>query len=156
MWLDVIEGRRHPLKYGYYCTRQPDEAERMDRITRDEARRAEDQLFTQTLPWSTSTHRHRFGTKHLIDNISALLTKVIDERWVMYSASSLKANQLRICRFLTFQHTQIRNRTRRSLCRMRSEVSSIATDHKGPTRLYIECNHNVLLGGTLPCSRYFP
>lgn len=27
-WLDVIEGRRHPLVHGYYCTRQMNDAER--------------------------------------------------------------------------------------------------------------------------------
>ncbi|KAK7691227.1 hypothetical protein QCA50_006330 [Cerrena zonata] len=78
LWLDVIEDRRHKLKYGYYCTRQPDEDERMRGITVDEARIAEERFFSQTAPWSSS-YRHRFGTKHLVESLSMLLSKVIVE-----------------------------------------------------------------------------
>lgn len=50
LWLDILEGRRFPLKHGYYCTRQPDDAERADRITIPEARAVEAKFFEQTLP----------------------------------------------------------------------------------------------------------
>lgn len=83
MWLDVIEGRRHQLKYGYYCTRQPDEAERTSGMSREDARLFEENFFAQTSPWSSSSHRQRFGTKHLIETLSMLLSKVIDERKVV-------------------------------------------------------------------------
>ncbi|KAK7679580.1 hypothetical protein QCA50_017290 [Cerrena zonata] len=79
LWLDVIEDRRHKLKYGYYCTRQPDEDERMRGITVDEAPIAEERFFSQTAPWSSSSYRHRFGTKHLVESLSMLLSKVIVE-----------------------------------------------------------------------------
>ena len=29
LWIDVIEGRRFPLKLGYFCTKQPGEDERL-------------------------------------------------------------------------------------------------------------------------------
>ncbi|KAK7679583.1 hypothetical protein QCA50_017293 [Cerrena zonata] len=78
MQLDVIEGRKHPLKHGYYCIRQPDQKERTRGVTREEMRLIEETFFLQTIHWSTSSHRHRFGTKHLIDDLSTLLSRMID------------------------------------------------------------------------------
>ncbi|KAI0746433.1 P-loop containing nucleoside triphosphate hydrolase protein [Daedaleopsis nitida] len=75
LWLEVLEGRRHPLLHGYYCTRQPDEDER--RLPRLDARAAEASFFAKTAPWSTSVVPGRFGTWNLVQNISALLTQII-------------------------------------------------------------------------------
>ncbi|KAI0758724.1 P-loop containing nucleoside triphosphate hydrolase protein [Fomes fomentarius] len=79
MWLDVIEGRRHPLKHGYYCTRQPDDDSRLAGITPMEARTAETTFFQTTAPWSSSTTPHRFGTQNLVKSISELLTRIISD-----------------------------------------------------------------------------
>ncbi|KAI0743138.1 P-loop containing nucleoside triphosphate hydrolase protein [Daedaleopsis nitida] len=79
MWLDVIEGRQYVLKHGYYCTRQPDDDERMLGITLAEARVAEAKFFKSTAPWSTSSALSRFGTTNLVKNISVLLTEIITD-----------------------------------------------------------------------------
>lgn len=85
LWLEVLEGRRHPLRHGYYCTRQPDDDERSKGITAAEARAAETAFFQNTSPWAESTHRDRFGTAHLVRNISNLLTQIIRESSVAIS-----------------------------------------------------------------------
>lgn len=84
LWLDVLEGRRHPLKHGYYCTRQPDDEERMHGISLSDAR-AKEVAFFDSPPWTNSTHRYRFGTKNLVESLSKLLSTIIDERFVRHS-----------------------------------------------------------------------
>ena len=79
LWLEVLEGRRHPLRHGYYCTRQPDDDERTRGISGVDARAAELSFFQSTAPWSSSSHQHRFGTANLVQNLSALLTQIIRE-----------------------------------------------------------------------------
>ncbi|OBZ74744.1 Interferon-induced GTP-binding protein Mx1 [Grifola frondosa] len=79
LWLDVIEGRKHSLTHGYYCTRQPDDDERALGISGPEARAAEAQFFARTPPWCSSAHQHRFGTTNLVQSLSKLLTQVIDD-----------------------------------------------------------------------------
>ena len=79
LWLEVLEGRRHTLHHGYYCTRQPDDEERSRGITGANARAAELTFFESTKPWAGSNHRHRFGTTNLVQNISRLLTQIIRE-----------------------------------------------------------------------------
>ncbi|KAJ7196517.1 P-loop containing nucleoside triphosphate hydrolase protein [Mycena pura] len=79
-WLDVLEGRKHVLQHGYYCTRQPDDDERNRNITTAEARAAESQFFRSTTPWSASTHANRLGTDNLVSTLSTLLVQIINER----------------------------------------------------------------------------
>ncbi|KAI9058580.1 hypothetical protein FKP32DRAFT_1761408 [Trametes sanguinea] len=79
LWLDVLEGREHPLQHGYYCTRQPDDDQRLAGITAADARAAEAEFFRTTSPWSTSTVPHRFGTQNLVKSISELLTRIISD-----------------------------------------------------------------------------
>ncbi|KAJ3757669.1 P-loop containing nucleoside triphosphate hydrolase protein [Lentinula raphanica] len=76
-WLDVLEGRRHPLQLGYFCTRQPDDDERMDGALLIQAREKEEDFFKNTLPWCNSESSARFGTKRLVDTLSRLLTGFI-------------------------------------------------------------------------------
>ena len=82
LWLEVIEGRRFPLRHGYYCTRQPDDEERANGITTSQARAAEQEFFSKTLPWSRSAQQNRFGTNQLISSLSKLLSQVIDDTYV--------------------------------------------------------------------------
>ncbi|KAI0087492.1 P-loop containing nucleoside triphosphate hydrolase protein [Irpex rosettiformis] len=96
LWLEVIEGRRFPLKLGYFCTRQPDEDERAAHITQEDARAAESDFFENTAPWSRSTHRHRFGTQNLVANISAHLVKIIDESLPLLTDETNR--QLSLCK----------------------------------------------------------
>ncbi|KAH9932350.1 P-loop containing nucleoside triphosphate hydrolase protein [Fomitopsis serialis] len=80
-WLDVLEGRnaQHRLTHGYFCTRQPDDADRRSGITASKARISEAAFFSKTAPWSQSSHQHRFGTPNLVKTLSALLTHIIDD-----------------------------------------------------------------------------
>ncbi|KAG6835134.1 hypothetical protein H0H93_004550 [Arthromyces matolae] len=78
-WLDIIEGRKHHLAHGYYCTRQPDDLQRSDNITHAEARVCEAEFFSKNAPWSTSTVKDRFGTNHLISSLSKLLVGIIND-----------------------------------------------------------------------------
>lgn len=82
LWLDVIEGRRHPLKLGYFCTRQPDEDERANGLTQEGARQAESNFFNSTAPWSHHVKQYpeRFGTRNLVSAISVQLARIIDDR----------------------------------------------------------------------------
>jgi len=79
LWLDVIEGRRHPLIHGYYCTLQPDDDDRARGITSAVARTIEKEYFSKTSPWSGSLHRQRFGTSNLVSTLSKLLVQVIKD-----------------------------------------------------------------------------
>ncbi|KAI0673303.1 P-loop containing nucleoside triphosphate hydrolase protein [Trametes maxima] len=79
MWLDVLQGRRYPLLHGYYCTRQPDDDERLRGIAGATAREAEAAFFSSTAPWATVKRRERFGTTNLVQSISKLLTQIIRE-----------------------------------------------------------------------------
>jgi hypothetical protein len=83
--LDIIEGRRHTLAHGYFCTRQPDDAERFEHISAAQARLKEKSFFETTSPWSTSAHQHRFGTQNLISRLSDLLIQVINNSYVTLS-----------------------------------------------------------------------
>ncbi|KAJ7143314.1 P-loop containing nucleoside triphosphate hydrolase protein [Mycena crocata] len=80
LWLDVIEGRKHPLHRGYYCTRQPDDEERSNNITAAQARRLEAKFFAETSPWSTTALKDRFGTENLVSTLSTLLVQIINDR----------------------------------------------------------------------------
>ncbi|KAH7928503.1 hypothetical protein BV22DRAFT_199383 [Leucogyrophana mollusca] len=79
LWMDVIEGRRHILTHGYYCTRQPDDADRTEGISTAQARIQESTFFRTTPPWSGSTQTHRFGTSNLVNALSAQLVQMIND-----------------------------------------------------------------------------
>ena len=79
-WMDVIAGREHALKHGYYCARQPDDDERANGISSEEARAAEAAFFAKTVPWARQLHTGRFGTQNLITSLSELLAKMIGEK----------------------------------------------------------------------------
>ncbi|KAJ7037326.1 P-loop containing nucleoside triphosphate hydrolase protein [Mycena alexandri] len=80
LWLDVIEGRKHILMHGYFCTRQPDDDERAKNITPAQARRAETTFFAETTPWSTTKYKERFGTENLVSSLSTILVQIINDR----------------------------------------------------------------------------
>lgn len=81
LWLDVLEGRSHPLKHGYFCTRQPDDEARLNRLSHVKARDIEAEFFNTTSPWMTSTARaqDRLGTPNLVVYISKLLAMKVKE-----------------------------------------------------------------------------
>lgn len=76
-WLDILEGRRHPLLHGYYCTRQPDDRERSWGISSAAARDEEAKFFRTAEPWATSSFQNRLATPILVKNVSKVLTHII-------------------------------------------------------------------------------
>ncbi|KAH9884397.1 P-loop containing nucleoside triphosphate hydrolase protein [Cubamyces lactineus] len=76
-YLNIVEGRAHQTKHGYFIVRLPDDAERRDGITHSDARVAEAKFFAERRPWATSSHRHRFGVKNLVKSVSEPLTELI-------------------------------------------------------------------------------
>ncbi|KAJ3920874.1 P-loop containing nucleoside triphosphate hydrolase protein [Lentinula edodes] len=96
LWLDVLEDRRHPLRHGYYCTRQPDDDERSAGIEQKKAREIEEKFFKTTTPWCQSVNPTRFGTQNLVSTLSRLLVQVIDEHLPQIREDASK--QLSECR----------------------------------------------------------
>ncbi|KAJ7207815.1 P-loop containing nucleoside triphosphate hydrolase protein [Mycena pura] len=75
-WLDILEGRRHPLTHGYYCVRLPDDAERKRRVSRADSERRAAEFFDSTQPWRGVTDRSRFG----VDNLATFLSQLLVQR----------------------------------------------------------------------------
>lgn len=82
LWLDVIEGRQHPLKHGYYCVRLPDDAQRQQGLSRSALQRVAIEFFDTTLPWSGVTDRGHFGIPAFVSDISALFANHIRRVYV--------------------------------------------------------------------------
>ncbi|KAF8579720.1 hypothetical protein K439DRAFT_370392 [Ramaria rubella] len=77
-WLAELEGKGpNPLVNGYYCTRQPDDAERAAGITHKDACIEEARFFETTDPWKSSTHKQNLGVPRLAEKLSALLSQRI-------------------------------------------------------------------------------
>lgn len=82
-WVSIIAGRDpHPSRLGFFCTRQPDDQDRINDITHAEARAKEVAFFEDTEPWKGSTHKRRLGTGPLVETLSRQLVDVIDETYV--------------------------------------------------------------------------
>ncbi|KAG6904537.1 hypothetical protein DXG01_009197, partial [Tephrocybe rancida] len=69
-WKDVIEGKLHPLKHGYYCVRLPNDAERNRSKSRSNFQKFAASFFDTTTPWSTIADRNRFGIPNFVASIS--------------------------------------------------------------------------------------
>ncbi|VDB92372.1 unnamed protein product [Peniophora sp. CBMAI 1063] len=89
-WLEVIEGRKKELLHGYYCTRQPDDAEREQGVDHPTARANEISFFQTTEPWSGSTHKSHFGIQNLVRKIGPLLQRVIKDSLPRLQAETKK------------------------------------------------------------------
>lgn len=76
-WQNVIEGREHKLKHGYYCVRLPDDEERTRKVTRADSVNTATEFFNNTPPWNTMD-RNRFGIPNLVTDISRLLANLIE------------------------------------------------------------------------------
>ncbi|KAG5640430.1 hypothetical protein DXG03_008696 [Asterophora parasitica] len=78
-WRDVIEGKSHPLKHGYYCVRLPDDDERKRNLSRAESQKIAADFFEAIAPWNAIADRNRFGVPNFVANISELLVKLIEK-----------------------------------------------------------------------------
>ncbi|KAJ6558304.1 P-loop containing nucleoside triphosphate hydrolase protein [Mycena capillaripes] len=75
-WKEVLEGKDHQLKHGYYCVRLPDDDERSRGISRAESERRAAEYFDSTQPWRDIVDRSRFG----VPNLAAFLSKLLVAR----------------------------------------------------------------------------
>ena len=82
IWVDILEGRHHPLRHGYYCTRQPDDDERARGVSGPAARATEHAFFESTEPWASVVGRGRLGTVGLVEDMGKLLTQIIRKSYV--------------------------------------------------------------------------
>ncbi|KAF8519778.1 P-loop containing nucleoside triphosphate hydrolase protein [Hysterangium stoloniferum] len=78
-WLEIIEGKKHPLKNGYYVTKQPSPEQLALNPSFKEARTQEEVYFATEEPWvSSSSHiKERIGIRKLTNALSLLLSKLI-------------------------------------------------------------------------------
>lgn len=79
-WLDIVEGRKHPLALGYFVTKQPAPKDVHDKISHQDARKSERDFFYNHPMWSTCSGaiRARMGTARLGMTLSKLLSHLID------------------------------------------------------------------------------
>jgi hypothetical protein len=84
-WREVLEDRIHRLKHRYYCVRLPDDDERSRKITRTEVDRNAEAFFSTTSPWKDImvNDPRRFGMPNFVNDISVLLTAVIEKACVL-------------------------------------------------------------------------
>ncbi|PIL25641.1 transporter [Ganoderma sinense ZZ0214-1] len=78
-WVDILLGKEHPTKHGYFCTRQPDDAERAKRLSSADARAAEKRFFDEEETWSQLSCRERLGTENLLKTMSDLLSQMMQK-----------------------------------------------------------------------------
>lgn len=77
-WEDVIQGRSHALRLGYYCVRLPDDSERASH-SRGEMETIANAFLTTTSPWSGLQGTDRLGVRALVADISKLLMQIVRE-----------------------------------------------------------------------------
>lgn len=83
-WLDIMEGRRHPLKHRYFVTRHPNQKELNRGITFEDARQNEMAYFATSI-WrrAAPSMKSRMGTTQLTAQLSRLLTRFVLRRSVI-------------------------------------------------------------------------
>ncbi|TCD67241.1 hypothetical protein EIP91_000370 [Steccherinum ochraceum] len=79
-WLRILDGARHPLKMGYFVTKQPSPEELEEGLSFHTAREREAAFFTDNAPWNERADlRERYGTTNLTKELSKLLGIVISK-----------------------------------------------------------------------------
>ncbi|KAL1743868.1 P-loop containing nucleoside triphosphate hydrolase protein [Schizophyllum fasciatum] len=82
-WCDIISGairaRKHHLRHGYYAVILPHDEARTAGETRAETQRRSREFFNTESPWRGVKDRKRFGVDNLVEYVSGLLVKLIEE-----------------------------------------------------------------------------
>lgn len=79
-WMKILEGSSHPLKYGYFMTKQASPEELEKRMSFEDARKSEREWFQTNAPWKDMSNFHnRMGTRNLTKELSRLLGAVINQ-----------------------------------------------------------------------------
>ncbi|KAJ8519228.1 hypothetical protein ONZ45_g3813 [Pleurotus djamor] len=78
-WKDIVLGKTHILRHGYYVVRLPDDTDRNKGMENSKARSQETKFF-QKMPWGDpSMPQGRFGIAHLVEDLSRLLVERIEK-----------------------------------------------------------------------------
>lgn len=79
--MEVLEGRRHILKKGYYVTKQPGPNDLIKKNSFEESRRQEQEFFATVEPWKSSTEKikSRTGIPKVTAELSSLLSNLITQ-----------------------------------------------------------------------------
>ncbi|KAJ4473675.1 P-loop containing nucleoside triphosphate hydrolase protein [Lentinula aciculospora] len=77
-WKEVLRGKLHSLRHGYYCVRLADDDERTKKLSRSESETLSSTFFARTEPWSDFMDRSRFGVPNFVKDISQLLLEMIE------------------------------------------------------------------------------
>ena len=86
-WFEVLRNERFTLKHGYFCTKQPSQAEldfeSSQPSTHSTARENEIHFFRSTSPWSEldSDTKARLGTAALSNFLSTQLVQLIRDQY---------------------------------------------------------------------------
>lgn len=82
--LELVEGRRHQLAYGFFVTKQPGTEDLAKNLTFQKARSAEAKFFDRVEPWmNLAPHvKRQLGTRHLVAFLSDRLGNYIAEKYV--------------------------------------------------------------------------
>ena len=77
--MEVLEGKRHMLKKGYYVTKQPGPNDLAKKSSFEDSRRQEQEFFATTEPWKSSSEKikSRTGIPKLTAELSKLLSNLI-------------------------------------------------------------------------------
>ncbi|KAG6830725.1 hypothetical protein H0H92_015004 [Tricholoma furcatifolium] len=116
-WKDVLEGKAHFLKHGYYCVRLPNDAERSRTKSRSDLQKFEARFFENISPWNTIADRERFGVPNFVANISELLVQLIEKKYVLvkvfeqstHSTPSLPALRAQVAQLLLECESELQN-----------------------------------------------
>jgi hypothetical protein len=81
-WKSVLQGEEHVTKHGYYAVRLPNDDERTNDITHTELHARGKAFFEETSPWKEMRDRRRFGIANCVNDISALLVKLLEQKFV--------------------------------------------------------------------------
>lgn len=80
-WMEIIRGRAHKLKHGYFVTKQPNQQAVSMGVDGATARAQEEEFFDTVEPWcgELADCRHRFGTpalaRYLAEQLGALIAQ---------------------------------------------------------------------------------
>lgn len=73
-WIDVLVGKKYPLKLGYYMVKNPNQKQLLEGITFEQARDVERQFFKSSKPWKNLNQlANRFGVDALRSDLSKIL-----------------------------------------------------------------------------------
>lgn len=83
-WLNILQGRKHQLRLGYYAVLLPDDKQRKSGLSRAQLDVEARNWFSSKHPWK-STSPDRLGIPNVVSDISRLLMKIIQDSYVPLS-----------------------------------------------------------------------